>query len=80
MSCKKKQSGVCVHPLVAFTVLGFAAVGMWGMYCAVKKKACKLKKTVSDLGCDCVEAVCEKAEDLMDEGIHAAERLTAKTN
>jgi len=78
MMCKKKQSGVCVHPLVAFTVLGFATVGMWGVFCAVRSKACKLKRTVSELGCDCVDAVCEKAEDLMEEGIHAAERLTGK--
>ena len=78
MRWKKKQSGVCVHPLVAFTVLGFAAVGMWGMICAVKNKACKLKKTVSELGCDCVDAVREKAETLMEEGMHAAERLTGK--
>lgn len=78
MMCKKKPSGVCVHPLVAFAVLGFAAVGMWGMICAVKNKACRLKKTACELGCDCVEAVREKAEDLMEEGIHAAERLTGK--
>ena len=78
MMCRKKQTGVCVHPLVAFTVLGFAVMGMWGAVTAVKTKACKLKKAVSELGCDCVDAVREKAEDLMDEGIHAAERLTAK--
>lgn len=79
LSCKKKKSGVCVHPVLAVTLLGFAAVGMLGVACAVKKKAGAMKKAAKKLGCACVDSACEKTEDALAEGIAAAEKLTGKS-
>ena len=75
MMCKKKKSGIYMHPVLTVMVVGFAVIGVCGVASAVKKKACALKEVAKTIGCECVHSVSEKAEEMMQSGMQAAERM-----
>ena len=76
--CKKKKNEVCTHPLVTATVVGFAVIGMWGVGCAMRKKASSLTSAAKRLGGECVDSVSEKVESVLEEGIRSAEKMMGK--
>ncbi len=63
------------HPLLCGMIAGFAVIGMCGVLKAVKSKAKRLGNTAKQLGCDCMESVKEKAEELVEGGMNKFEGM-----
>lgn len=79
MMCHKKKSTPCMmNPVLCMAVIGFAVIGACGVFCAVKKKAGRLKNAAKKLGCECMEGAQQTAENILEEGMEAAEKMMDK--
>ncbi len=79
--CSKKKCApyYMTHPFISGMIVGFAIIGACGVVMAVKGKAKRLGQAAKQLGCECMETVKEKTEDLIEDGMDAMDDMMEKT-
>ena len=73
MCGNKKKSAACTvleHPVLCGAVIGFAVIGVCGVVMAIKKKKKRLARAAKNMGCECMESVCDMTEEAMDNMEH----------
>ena len=73
----KKKCAPCymAHPLVCGAIAVLAVMGAVGVVMAMKKKAKRLGRAAKRLGCECVDGIKQAAEDMMECGAEAMQRI-----
>ena len=76
MMKKKCEPCYMAHPLVCGAVAGLAVIGLVGVALAVKKKGKCWGRSAKQFGCECVDSIERKTEDLIEKSMDAMRHMT----